>query len=77
MMTGRKALIGPSLPRPSRSRPQPHWKIATRTPKEAAAAIRFITAAVSGTTRERKATSSSRKPSPMIVATNSGQAVRR
>lgn len=72
MMTGRKALIGPSLPRPSNSRPQPHWKTATRTPKDAAAAIRFISAAVSGTTRERKAISRSRKPSPMIVATKYG-----
>ena len=34
----------------------------------APAASRFITAAVSGTTRLRKASSSSRKPSPMITA---------
>ncbi|GGP91629.1 hypothetical protein GCM10010266_12890 [Streptomyces griseomycini] len=71
MMIGRKEAMGPSSPRPSRSGPQPHWKIATRTPKEAAAASRFITAAVSGTTRERKASSRSGKPRPTIVPTNS------
>ncbi len=72
MMIGRKAAIGPSLPRPSTSSPTPHWNTTTSTPKEAAAASRFITAAVSGTTRERNASSRSRKPRPMIVPTNSG-----
>ena len=34
MITGRKGSIGPALPRPSSSLPQPHWKIATTTPKD-------------------------------------------
>jgi hypothetical protein len=70
MMTGRKASTGPA--RPASGPPQPHWKTATSTPKEAAAATRFITAAVSGTSSERNAKSSSTKPSAMITPTNSG-----
>ncbi len=66
------ASIGPALPRPSGSEPQPHWKKATITPNEAAAASRFITAAVAGTSRLRNATTSSRKPSPTMTVMNSG-----
>src|SRR5215831_12722229 len=49
--TGRKASTGPALPRPNASVPQPHWKNAVSTPNVAAAAIRFITAAVGGRRR--------------------------
>ena len=45
MITGRKGSIGPARPRPSSSLPQPHWKIATTTPKAAATAATFIAAA--------------------------------
>ncbi len=59
MITGRKGSIGPARPRPSSSLPQPHWKIATTTPKAAATAATFIAAAFSGMPMERKASSSS------------------
>ena len=42
MITGRNGSIGPARPRPSSSLPQPHWKIATTTPKAAATAAMFI-----------------------------------
>jgi hypothetical protein len=72
MITGRKASIGPDLPSPSASGSQPHWNTATTTPNEAAAASRFITAAVAGTSRLRKATKSSRHPSRTMTPMNSG-----
>ena len=72
IITGRKATIGPGLPSPSSFAPQPHWKTTTSTPNEAPAASRFMHAAVAGTTRLRKATSSSRNPRPMMTAMNSG-----
>ena len=72
MITGRKGSIGPALPRPSSSLPQPHWKIATTTPKAEATAATFIAAALSGMPRERKASSSSRQPRPITTPTKSG-----
>src|SRR5450756_1437425 len=51
---------------------RPHGKKATTTPNEAPAASRFITAAVAGTSRLRKATSSNRKPRPTMTPMNSG-----
>ena len=57
---------------PSSSEPQPNWKIATTTPKEAPAASRFMAAAVNGMTRLRNAISSSRNDSPTTAAMNSG-----
>ncbi|CAM3710911.1 hypothetical protein STAL104432_28280 [Streptomyces albus] len=72
MMTGRKGSIGPALPRPSSSLPQPHWKTATTTPKEAATAARFMAAALRGMPMLRKARSSSRQPSPVTTPPNSG-----
>src|SRR5262249_10756075 len=72
IITGRMASTGPTLPSPSASLPQPHWKMAITTPNEAAAASRFITAAVSGTTTLRNATISSRKARPTMTARNSG-----
>ena len=71
-MTGRKASTGPARPSPSASDSQPHWKSATTTPNEAPAASRFITAAVAGTRRLRKAMSSSTKPRPMMTPMKSG-----
>ena len=46
MNTGRNASTGPDAPRPNALVPQPHWKNAVSTPNVAAAASRFITAAV-------------------------------
>ena len=37
--------MGPGWPRLSSRRPQPYWKMATSTPKDAAAASRFISGA--------------------------------
>ena len=70
--TGRKASIGPARPRPNAPVPQPHWKNAVSTPNVAAAASRFITAAVAGMSRLRNATTSSRKLSPTIARMNHG-----
>ncbi len=72
MMTGRKASTGPALPTPSALAPQPSWKTSTTTPKAPPAASRFITAAVAGMSRLRKASMSSRNPSRMITPMNSG-----
>ncbi len=54
--------MGPGWPRLSSRRPQPYWKMATSTPKDAAAASRFISAATAGISRLRKASISSRNP---------------
>src|SRR6266576_3790056 len=64
MSTGRKDSTGPAWPRLSSRSPQPYWKMATMTPKEAPAASRFITAATAGIRRLRKARSSSRNRCP-------------
>ena len=58
--TGAKASIGPPLPMPSASAPQPDWKIATMTPNDAPAAKRFIGTVVSCTSRLRNAIVGSR-----------------
>src|SRR3954451_8304105 len=70
--TGRKASTGPACPRPNAPVPQPHWKNAVSTPNDAAAASRFITAAVAGISRLRNATASSKKLSPMMARMNHG-----
>src|ERR1700722_15516877 len=54
MNTGRNDSTGPAVPRPNAPIPQPHWKSAVITPNVAAAASRFITAAVAGISRPRK-----------------------
>ena len=72
MNTGRNDSTGLAVPRPNAPVPQPHWKNAVITPNVAAAASRFITAAVAGISRLRKAMTSSRKLSPMIVSRNHG-----
>ncbi len=72
MITGSSASTGPAFPRPRSSEPHPHWNTATTTPKDAAEASRFITAAVSGTRTLRKASISSRQPSTTITARKIG-----
>ncbi len=72
MITGRKGSIGPALPSPSSSLPQPHWKIATTTPKAAATAATFMAAALRGMPTDRKASRSRRQPRPMTTPTKSG-----
>ena len=51
----------PRLSKPSRLSSQPHWKIATRTPKAAPIESRFISTAFSGSTSERSITIRTRK----------------
>ena len=72
MITGRKGSIGPALPSPSSSVPQPHWKTVTTTPNDDATAATFIRAAFSGMPIDRKAASRSRQPSPMTTPMKSG-----
>ncbi len=72
MITGRKGSIGPALPRPRSSLPQPHWKTATTTPKAPATAMTFMAAALSGMPIERKASRSSRQPRATTTPTKSG-----
>ena len=52
---------------------QPHWKTATTTPSEAPIESRFITAACSGISSERKTTSSSSAESSTTTPMNSQQ----
>jgi len=72
IITGSHASTGPAAPSPRLSDPWPYWNIQTITPNDAPAATRFIAAAASGTRSERKASISSRKPSPTTTPTNSG-----
>ena len=51
----------PWLSKPSRLSNQPHWKIATRTPKAAPIESRFISTAFSGSSSERSITIRTRK----------------
>ena len=51
----------PWLSKPSRLSSQPHWKIATRTPKAAPIESRFISTAFSGSSSERSITIRTRK----------------
>ena len=60
MITTMIEVIGVGPSRPSRLLPQPHWNTATSTPYAAPMESRFISAAFSGTTTERK-TSISRR----------------
>ncbi len=64
--------MGPALPRPSSSLPQPHWNIATTIPNAEATAATFIAAAFSGMPIDRKASRSSRQPRPMTTPTKTG-----
>ena len=68
MRTGRYDWMGPGWPRFSGLSPQPCWKTPTSTPKDAAAASRFMTAATVGISRLRKAISSSRNPRTTMTA---------
>src|SRR5262249_45748169 len=51
---------------------QPHWKMATTTPSEAAKESRFIAAACTGITTERKTIISNTAASSTTTAMNSG-----
>ena len=62
-MIGAHASIGPSLPTPKKLEPQPHWNTATTTPYAAPIDSRFMTTALSGTSRLRKTSMSSRNES--------------
>src|SRR5271163_859517 len=68
MRMGRYDWMGPGWPRLSGLSPQPCWKTATSTPKDAAAASRFITAATAGISRLRKASRSSKNPRTTMTA---------
>ena len=65
--TGRNASIGP-LGTPGN---QPNWKTTTITPSDAAIESRFITAAWTGITSDRKTTASSSAESRTTTAMNS------
>ena len=71
MIVGRNDSTGP-VPALINELPQPHWKTATTSPKEAPAAKMFIAAAVKGMTMLRKATINNRHPSRTITPTNNG-----
>ena len=47
--------------------PQPHWKQAVTTPKAAMTESTFAIAACAGSTTDRKAIISTRKPSPITA----------
>ena len=72
MNSGMKDRIGTVDSRPIRSAPQPHWKTITSTPYAAPTLSRFITAALSGTTTDRKTTSSSTTERVTTAAMNAG-----
>ena len=62
-----------SVSMPKMPMPQPHWNAAVMTPKAAATQSRFVTAACSGTSSERKAISSTRKLSASTTAITSSR----
>ena len=73
MNIGRNDSIGPVLSSPTMPSPQPHWKIATSRPIEAEIASMFISAALSGTTIERKAIIKSRMLTPITTPKKIGR----
>ena len=60
---------------PKTSLSQPHWKIATTTPNAAPIDSRFIAAAFSGTTIDRKITVRNSIDSPITTPMNHGSRV--
>src|SRR5215470_3800529 len=58
---------------PTCEMPQPHWKQAVSTPKDAAAESRLVTAAWSGTSTDRNAIISRRNPSRITVPITSSR----
>ncbi len=59
--------------KPSTLAPMPFWKTSTRMPYAAPTDSRFSATALSGTTMERKTTSSSRKLNPSTKVNTSGR----
>ena len=72
MIIGRNGLIGTDSWSPTRPLPQPHWNTATTAPYAAPIDSKFMMAALSGTSSERKTTISSRNDRAMTAAMNSG-----
>src|ERR1700687_708096 len=70
---GRKASTGPVRLTPRMLPDQPHWKMATRMPKEAPMESRFMKAALMGTAIERKTDMRSRKLRAMTAAKKIGR----
>ena len=73
MITMISEVIGVGPSRPIRLLPQPHWKTATRTPYAAPIDSRFMTAAFSGTTTDRKTSISSRNDATSTAPMKSGR----
>ena len=71
-MTGRKAWIGAVRSTPMTPASQPHWKIATTTPKDAPMLSRFMATALSGTSTERNTAMRSNADSATTMPMNSG-----
>ena len=69
---GTHASIGPDLSTPISSRPQPHWKMATRIPYAAPIDSRFMTTAFSGTRTLRNTAISNRKLSSRTTPISQG-----
>ena len=68
MMIGRKLTSGPGLSMPTTSAPQPRWNTATMSPNVAPTVSRKPRAALSGTSTDRNASSSSRNDSPITTS---------
>jgi len=64
--------VGIEGARPIRQEGQASWKAGGTTPEAAATESRFIAAALTGTSSERKATSRTMKLSPTTIAIISG-----
>ena len=73
-MIGRNGKIGPVPGTPRMSLSQPHWKIATVMPRAAENESSDVTAAVSGTTIDRKSSTRAKNPSPMTIVRKIGSA---
>ena len=72
MNIGMNGMIGTVVSSPIRSAPQPHWNTITITPNEAPMLSRFISAALRGTTTDRKTTVSSTTDSRITAPMNNG-----
>ena len=68
---GTKGSMG-ALSRLRSDAPQPHWKMATTTPKAAPSDSRFMTTAFSGTSTDRKTVMSSRNDRPRTAPKKRG-----
>ena len=72
IIIGMNGAIGPVCSTPNTPLSQPHWNTATTTPYAAPIESRFMTAALSGTSRVRNTTISSRKLSTSTAPMKSG-----